>query len=233
MSFVNVTAQQLTHFLAAVAPSLTPFTEQSTLAAAVQHNASVAREQAAHYFGVTLPVDYPGMQILDDLLNAMHTVAQPKLVQRLFGHKISEQDETIVSASLGAHLAEYVQSRLTGHWGFQEFAGRRHIVLITAPGSALFVLQKAGKQFRNGPQDSVQFFFSAGSAIEQARIQLQAKYDAMSPEEKQAYREKIVQQRTARVASPNKRSGNAEEILRREVAPGFGSAILDGARTAR
>lgn len=190
---VQVTRQQVEQFLDAVRDLKLPTNDESTLESALAHNAQMAREAVLRCFDVVLPTDASGARVLDDLLNAMHDAMRPSLIKRHIGGKVSAVDAKAVSASLGAHLCELVQLNTPGKWGCAEFQGVREVVLVLSPGSFMAVPQKTGKQFVNGKSDSIEFFFGLAAAFAKGR----GRIANMSPDERQALRDKVARMKAA------------------------------------
>src|SRR4029077_11004742 len=155
---MNVTRSQVSSFLdsARNLPSLP--SDLADLEPAVLANSQRARELVKTHFGLTLTPDATGLKILDDLLNAMH-IATLGAVGKWLGRKISLTEATIVAESLGAFFGEVVQSQLGGRWGFENYDGHSYVALRSSSGTSFIIIQKAGKQFENGEEDSVQFFY--------------------------------------------------------------------------
>ena len=123
-----------------------------------------------------------------------------------------------------------------GHWGFKEFKGQRYIWLILGPDHALAVLQKAGKQFANGQEGSVQLFFGIVSTMatakarianlspedrealkakaQQAQAERKAKLQAMSPEERKAWARQAAEAAAERIRK-RKARGSEENLVDR------------------
>ena len=155
---MKVTRSQVRSFLdsARNLPGLP--SDLADLEPAVLANSQRARELVKTHFGFTLTPDATGLKTLDDLLNAMH-VAMRGAIGKWFGRKIPPTEATIVAESLGAFFGEVVQSELGGSWGFQNYDGQSYVALHSCSGTSFFIIQKAGKQFENGEEDSVQFFY--------------------------------------------------------------------------
>ncbi len=189
---VQVTRQQVEQFLDAVHDLKLSTNDESTLEVALAHNAQMAREAVLRCFDVVLPTDASGARVLDDLLNAMHDAMRPSLIKRLIGGQVSI-DAKAVSASLGAHLCELVQLNTPGKWGYAEFRGVREVVLVLSPGNFMAVPQKTGKQFVNGKSDSIELFFGLAAAFAKGR----ARIANMSPDERQALKDKVAGMKAA------------------------------------
>ena len=143
--------------------------------------------------------------MLDQLLDAMHRAKKPSALSRLFGHRVSREETGLVSATLGAFYGEAVRARIGGRWELAEFRGERFIALVTGYGKKFAILQKAGKQFECGHQDSVYFFYSFLSRPAERK----GKFADLKPRERDRLRAEILERFEALSAERKRKAGKA------------------------
>jgi len=211
---MQVTQIQVREFLTATRNLNVWPSETSELEHAVQEKAARTREAVRHCFAIEVPTDFAAVNMLDDLLNAMHEAMRPKFWSWRFGKNCLPDDAAAVSASIGSCVGELAKSRMGGEWGYREFQGERHIMLILSPSVTLAVLHKAGKQFLNGKSDSIQLFFGIAGALAAAK----AKFENLPQKERDALKAKMERERTERKTRMQTMTKEERKVWRREAA---------------
>ncbi|MGB7845178.1 MAG: hypothetical protein WBL63_06155 [Candidatus Acidiferrum sp.] len=185
---MKLTGSQTREFLDAVA-ALPPLpTDVSGLGPAIETRAQLTGKLVVQCFGIQITNDSAGVQLLDQLLNAMHDSMNLHGLAKWSSREASEADANLVAVSLGALFGEINRARFEGEWDLAEIQGRRFIVLSTPHGQKFTPLQKAGKQFLNGKEDSILFTFGLVGKIAEAA----ARIAKLSPEEREARRKQAL-----------------------------------------
>lgn len=135
-----------------------------SLSATLAANCQRTQIEARRIFGVYLTLDEAGIKSLNQLLSAMHDAMNPGRIARALGKKIPFPSSVLVANTFGAFLGETMRTILGGEWHFVEFGGQKLIALAFSSKDCLFPTYKAGKQFMNGDEDSVWFFYKVATA---------------------------------------------------------------------
>jgi hypothetical protein len=122
-------------------------------------NAKRAQLEAERRFGSLLSNDVHGISALSQLLTSMHRVMKPNRLRHLLGAKISFEDSVLVANTFGAFLGEVMRQELGGEWKYVDFQGQRLLALYSNEQNWSLPTYKAGKQFMNGEEDDVMFFY--------------------------------------------------------------------------
>jgi hypothetical protein len=110
----------------------------------------------------------------------------------------------LVCASLGILFGEIYRSQLGGIWEFAEFKGQQFLALAAPGGRKYSPIQKAGKQFLNGRQDSILSMLGFSLKLAQAA----ARIAELSPEEREALRQHALEDVEKRKAAARAREEN-------------------------
>jgi hypothetical protein len=152
VSAMQVTANQIKEFFALASKSAVSYRDLTSLAKDVATNAKLAELGVKRYFDLSLSMDPAGVRLLDQLLDAMHSAAVSQMR--------SEPNAALCTSTLGAYFGEFVRSQIGGTWTFAAFKETRYVALTTGYGMNFAVMQRTGRQFLHGREDSVMFFYS-------------------------------------------------------------------------
>lgn len=127
----------------------------STIAA----NARRAQIEAERLFSISLSMDESGVKALRQLLSALHKSMRPSRLARFLGQKIPFQSSVLIANVLGAFLGETLRATVGGEWRLVESNKQTLVALCSSKGDWSLPTYKAGKQFMNGDEDDVWFFY--------------------------------------------------------------------------
>jgi len=130
------------------------------LASTIAANAQRARIEAEQRFSLSLTLDEPGVKALRDLLSALHTAMLPNRFARLFGARIPFAPSVLIANVFGAVLGEALRARVGGVWQLVDSNEQRFVALCSDKEGFCLPTYKAGKQFMNGDEDDVWFFYA-------------------------------------------------------------------------
>ena len=196
---------QVTDFLTSVR-ALPPLSEDpSSLDSVMAERATLTEQLVQRDFGVSITRDRAGVEALDQLLNAMHDATRLHGLAKWFQREPSRGSVESVCASLGVLFGEIYRSHLGGTWEFADFQGQRFLAVAAPGGHKYSPIQKVGKQFLNGQQDSILFMFGLPLKLAQAAERI-AK---LSPEERDVRRKRALEEVEKRKAAAARvRKGN-------------------------
>ena len=130
------------------------------LASTIAANAQRAQIEAERRFSVALTLDANGVKTLRTLLSELHRAMLPSRVTRIFGASIPFTSSVLIANVFGAFLGEALRARVGGEWQLVELNGQTLVALCLHKDDFTLPTYKAGKQFMNGDEDDVWFFYS-------------------------------------------------------------------------
>lgn len=181
---MELAREQIRQFLDEAAGLKWSALESSGFAPILAERAEITQELVERHFGLQISMDESGVKALDELLTGMHEVMQPEKAEPA---SAAAADCVAVCESLGTLFGEIARKHIGGDWGVADFKGQQFVALVTAAGGKLAVMQKAGRQYLNGKEDSVLFMFDVARSMSQAAMRVAV----LSPEEVEAHRQQV------------------------------------------
>jgi hypothetical protein len=130
------------------------------LASTIAANAQRAQIEAEQRFSLSLTIDEPGVKTLRDLLSALHKAMLPSRFARVFGARIPFPPSVLIANVFGALLGEALRARVGGQWQLVESNQQTFLALCSDQNNFCLPTYKAGKQFMNGDEDDIWFFYA-------------------------------------------------------------------------
>jgi len=129
------------------------------LAATIAANAQRAQMEAMRRFSLSLTVDETGVKNLRMLISALRRAVVPNRFSRFFGARIPFPSSVLIANVFGAVLGEALRTRVGGEWQLLDWNRQTLVALCRNQGDFCLPTYKAGKQFMNGDEDDVWFFY--------------------------------------------------------------------------
>jgi hypothetical protein len=181
---MELACEQIRQFLDEAAGLKSSALESSGFAAILAERAEITQELVERHFGLPISMDESGVKALDELLMGMHDVMKPEKAEP---ESMAAADYVTVCETLGTLFGEIARKHIGGDWGIGEFDGRQFVALVTPASGKLAVMEKAGRQYLNGKEESVLFMFGVARTMSQVA----ARVAELSPEEVEERRQRV------------------------------------------